>query len=86
MSVHVDIPSELFNLEPGDVSREVLETIAAEGFRSDQLSTAQVRRLLGFETRFEVHQFLAERGIPWVKYSVEDLNREREAFRELLNR
>ncbi len=84
MSVHVDIPTELFNLETGDVSREVLETIAAEGFRSDQLSTAQVRRLLGFQTRFEVHQFLAERGIPWVKYSVEDTRRERELLRKLI--
>jgi predicted HTH domain antitoxin len=84
MNVHIDIPEELFNSQKGDVSREVLETIAAEGFRTDQLSTAQVRRLLGFETRFEVHQFLAERGIPWVKYSIEDARRESELLRRLI--
>ncbi len=84
MNVHIDIPEELFNSKTGDVSREVLETIAAEGFRTDQLSTAQVRRLLGFETRFEVHQFLAARGIPWVKYSVEDARRESELLKKLI--
>ena len=84
MNVRVEIPEELFNSEAGNASRQVLETIAAEGFRTDQLSTAQVRRLLGFETRFEVHQFLAERGIPWVKYSVEDARRESELLRKLI--
>ena len=84
MNVHIDIPEELFNSSAGNVSREVLETVAAEGFRTNQLSTAQVRRLLGFETRFEVHQFLAERGIPWVKYSVEDAHRESELLRKLI--
>ena len=84
MNVHLDIPRKLFNLKNSDIAREVLETIAAEGFRSDQLSTAQVRRLLGFETRFEVHQFLANRGIAWVKYSVEDFEREVELLRKLV--
>ena len=84
MNVNVDIPEELFNSKNGSISRDVLETIAVEGFRTDQLSTAQVRRLLGFETRFEVHQFLAERGIPWVKYSVEEHNREVELLRKLI--
>ena len=86
MNVHLDIPRKLFNLRNSDIAREVLEAIAAEGFRSDQLSTAQVRRLLGFETRFEVHQFLAKRGIPWVKYSIEEAERESKALRELLGR
>ncbi len=86
MDVQVTIPGEIFNSDTTDVSREVIETIAAEGFRSGQLGTAQVRRLLGFATRSEVHQFLAERGIPWVNYSVEDARKESEALRKLLGR
>lgn len=86
MNVRIEIPEELFNSEAGNVSRDVLETIAAEGFRSHQLSTAQVRRLLGFESRFEVHEFLGKRGIPWVDYSVEDAKREMELLEELLGR
>ncbi|MCC6330033.1 MAG: UPF0175 family protein [Acidobacteria bacterium] len=84
MNIHIDIPEELFSSETGNVSREVLETVAAEGFRTNQLSLAQVRRLLGFETQFEVHQFLAKRGIPWVKYAVADARRERELLRKLI--
>ena len=83
MDVQVTIPGEIFNSDTTDVSREVIETIAAEGFRSGQLGTAQVRRLLGFATRSEVHQFLWKRGIPWVDYSVEDAERERKILAEL---
>ena len=86
MSVQVEIPDSVFQLPAPDVSREVLETVAIEGFRSRQLSTAQVRRLLGFESRFEVYEFLAKRGIPWVDYSAEDVERELETWRELVNK
>jgi predicted HTH domain antitoxin len=84
MNVEVNIPDEIFSVSNSNVSREVLEAVAAEGFRSDQLTLAQVRRLLGFETRYEAEQFLAGRGIAWVKYSVEDAQRESEAWNELL--
>ena len=86
MDIQVNIPENIFNLPDSDVSREVLETIAAEGFRSNQLSTAQVRRLLGLRTRFEVHEFLANRGIPWVDYSMEEVERELETWRLLFNK
>lgn len=86
MHVEVNIPDEVFNSSNPNISREVLEAVAAEGFRSGQLTTAQVRWLLGFETRFEVHRFLADRGIPWVNYSVEDAERERRVWKELLNK
>lgn len=84
MSVQVMIPDEIFNSDSPDVSRQVLETIAAEGFRSGQLGTAQVRRLLGLSSRSEVHEFLWKRGIPWVDYSVEEAERERKLLAELL--
>lgn len=86
MAVQVEIPESVFSLPAGDIPREVLETVAAEGFRSGQLTAAQVRKLLGFETRSEVHQFLADRGIPWVNYSIEDAEREREVWKELLRK
>ena len=60
MSVQINIPDEVFKSDNADVSRSVLEAVAIEGFRSNQLGTAQVRRLLGFESRFEVHEFLAK--------------------------
>lgn len=69
-----------------EISRLVLETVALEGFKSGQLSTFQIRKMLGFDTRFEVHEFLARHGVPWVDYSVEDLERERKSLKELLGR
>jgi len=85
MSVQVNIPESVFHLPRQQLGRQVLETVALEGFRSGQLSVFQIREMLGFESRFEVHEFLAEHGIPWVDYSLEDLERERNELKELLD-
>lgn len=86
MNVSVKIPEEIFRLPSQDVARQILETFALEGFKAGKLTTYQVRRILGYETRFEVHEFLARHGVPWVDYPVEDLERERRVLRELLDR
>ena len=86
MVVQIEIPDEVFNSTHESISREVLEAVAVEGFRAHKLSTAQVRRLLGFETRFEVYDFLAKHGIPWVDYSIEDAERELDALNKLVRR
>ncbi len=67
-----------------EVSRRVLEQVALDGFKSGQLTTAQVRRILGFESRLEVYDFLAAHGVPWVDYSVEDAERERALLKKAL--
>ena len=69
-----------------ELGKRILENVAVEGFKSGQLTLYQVRKILGFETRFEVHEFLAEHGVPWVNYSVEDLEKERRTLRELLGK
>jgi hypothetical protein len=58
--------------DASDLSRTVLEGLALEGFRSQKLSESQVRRLLNFGTRYEVHGFLKEHGFP-LHYSEVDL-------------
>jgi predicted N-acetyltransferase YhbS len=65
MQVSVELPEDIARvLEAGgrDLSRAVLEDLALEGYRSGRLSESQVRRLLGFETRHEVHGFLKAHG------------------------
>jgi hypothetical protein len=84
MTITVSIPEEMLSSESGDVARQVLERVALEGFKSGQLTIAQVRRLLGFETRIQVHEFLADHGVPWVDYSVDDAEREREVLKKVL--
>jgi predicted HTH domain antitoxin len=80
MPVTVSLPDEIFASDSEDVSRKVLEQVAVDGFRSGQLTTAQVRRILGFDSRFQVYEFLAAHGIAWVDYKEEELRRELETF------
>lgn len=86
MNVSIEIPEKILRSPSHDVGRQILETVALEGFKSGKLTIYQVRNILGYESRFEVHEFLASHGVPWVNYSVEDLERERKALRELLDR
>jgi len=52
-------------------ARLALETLVIEGYRHRQLSESAVRRLLGFETRLEVHSFLTDNDVPF-NYSLDD--------------
>jgi hypothetical protein len=83
MPVIVSLPNEILASDSEDVSRKVLEQVALDGFRSGQLTVAQVRRILGFESRLQVHEFLAAHDIAWVDYDEEELRREVETLREL---
>jgi vacuolar-type H+-ATPase subunit C/Vma6 len=64
MQVTLNIPDELAaQMVTGgaDISRAALEALAVEGYRTERLSESEIRQLLGFETRMEVHAFLKER-------------------------
>jgi hypothetical protein len=65
-----------------DVPRHVLESLALASYRSSEFSEEQVRRLLGYETRLEVHAFLKDHGVP-LRYTLDDLDKDREAHRRL---
>lgn len=84
MTIDVSIPEDILTSEGEDVARRVLERVSLEGFKSGKLTIAQVRRILGFETRMQVHEFLAAHGVPWVDYSVEDAERERELLKKVV--
>jgi hypothetical protein len=74
MTVTVEIPdrvAEVLAPQGGDLSRAVLEAVALEGYRRDLLTEAAVRRLLGFDTRMEVHAFLKQHGV-YLNYGTED--------------
>jgi len=64
-----------------DLPRAALETLALEAYRSRALTAAQLRRLLGFETRMQVDAFLKEHEI--YDYSVADFEQDRETLRKL---
>ncbi len=75
MQVTIELPDDLgrqLALEWKDLPRAALE-----GYRAHKLSTEQLRRLLGFETRYELDGFLKRHEV-WLEYSLEDFEREGE--------
>jgi hypothetical protein len=80
MEVTLNIPDELaaqIISEGKDPSRTALEALALEGYRTEQMSEAEIRQLLGFETRMEVHEFLKKHDA-FLHYSLEDAAKDRE--------
>jgi predicted HTH domain antitoxin len=65
-----------------DPPRHALEAIAAEGYRSGALSEEEARRVLGYETRTQVHAFLKEHGVP-LHYTSSDLEEDRQTLSRL---
>jgi len=84
VTITVSFPEEVLTSGSENVARRVLERVVLEAFKSGQLTIAQVRCVLGFDTRMQVHEFLADHGVPWVDYSVEDAERERELLKKVL--
>ncbi len=69
MTVTLEIPDDLAGVL---TERAMLESVALEGYRSRRLSESAVRRLLGFDTRMDVHGFLRENNV-YLQYGAEDL-------------
>jgi Uncharacterised protein family (UPF0175) len=85
MQVNIELPEDVSRALQerwGDVSRRTLEAIALEGYRSGALTESHVRRLLGFETRMEVHAFLKQAGVS-LHYTRADVEEDLEAHRKL---
>lgn len=59
-----------------DLSRAALEAMAIEGYRTGALTGFQVRRMLGFQTGYELDGFLKQHNI-WEKaYSLDDFKKD----------
>ncbi len=79
MSLSIDMPDDVLNaLEGrwGDLSLRLRENLALDGYQQGLLSLAQVRRLMGFATRWEAQQFLGSHGIAVFDFDPSELDRE----------
>jgi predicted HTH domain antitoxin len=88
MEVLLQVPDDIaerLQARSEDLPRRALESLAAESYRAGILTSAEVQRLLGFETRLETDGFLKERGC-YLDYSEEDFQRDVEALRRLSSR
>jgi hypothetical protein len=68
-----------------NLDRAALEALVIEAYRTAKLGISQVRRLLGFESRWEAEQWLATRGVNW-NYSLDDLEADRRTLDRILGR
>ena len=81
MQLPLGLPDELTAaLAPSadQLPRAIFEAVALEAYRENKLSTAQLRRLLGFRTRAQTHAFLKEHGV-FLRYDLADLEHDRAA-------
>jgi hypothetical protein len=64
-----------------DLPQAALESLALEAYRSHALTAAQLRRLLGFETRMQADSFLKDHEV--YDFTAADFEQDRETLRQL---
>jgi len=78
MHVSLEIPDDLglrLASNGEDLSRRALEGFALEEYKAGRVSKADLRRLLGIETRYDLDGFLKAHGV-WIDYTIDDLRRD----------
>jgi predicted HTH domain antitoxin len=85
MQVTVRLPDNIarqLSQVPGDIPRRILEAVAIEGYRSEQLSRGQVSELL--ELNFWETEAVLKKHGAYLHYSKEDLEQDASANEKVL--
>jgi hypothetical protein len=85
MELTVQIPDDLasrMSASVGDLSRRALEALALEEFKSGHITKPELRRLLGFGTRYLLDVFLKAHEV-YEDYTLEDFDQDRDALKQL---
>jgi predicted HTH domain antitoxin len=87
MEVTIRVPDELAQRlsTAGDVSRQILEAFALEGYRSNSLTLFEVSELLGVG-RVETEDFLGRHQVPLSELNEADLDRDASVLDSLIRR
>ncbi len=83
MQITIELPDDIANqlqlqLQPTNISRRVLELIAADNYRQGRIGAAEVRRMLNFSSRWETSEFL-KREKAYLPYTEDDLEQDAQA-------
>jgi len=84
MQITLELPEDIvqdLRSKWRDLPRAAIESLALEADRSHALTIAQIRRLLGFETRMQVDAFLKEHEI--YDFTVAGFEQDPETLRQL---
>jgi hypothetical protein len=84
MEITLHIPDELAQLlgRAGDIERRALEALALAEYQAGRLTRPELRRLLGFGTRYELDGFLKAHGVN-EGMTLEEFERDRETLDRL---
>jgi hypothetical protein len=85
MELTVQIPDDLarrMGASGGDLSRRALEALALEEFKDGHITRPELRRLLGFASRYGLDEFLKAHDV-YEDYTLQDLEQELEGLRRL---
>jgi predicted HTH domain antitoxin len=85
MQVTIDIPDTLaaeLTAVGKDPARATLEALLVEGYRNRQIFEGEIRRILSYGTRMQVHALLKEYDVP-LNYDVEDFQQDFKTLRSL---
>jgi Uncharacterised protein family (UPF0175) len=79
------LPDELVDrlaIAPDSMSRHVLETLTVAAYQAERITSAEVRRILGLASRWEVDGFLKAHGA-YLHYDEVDLAQDLDTLRQL---
>ena len=85
MNLTLEIPDDIARRltgAGGDLSRRALEGLALEEFKNGHVNRPDLRRLLGFSTRYQLDGFLKSRDV-YDDYTMEDFEREHQSSKSL---
>ena len=85
MNLTVHIPDDLagqLSASGDDLSRRALEAFGLEEYKAGRITENQLRRLLGFATRYELDGFLKAHEV-WIEYTLDDFRREIDSLKRL---
>jgi hypothetical protein len=85
MHLTFEIPDDLaglLSMTGSDLSRRALEALALDEYKKGHISKAQLRRLLGFSTRYELDGFLKAHEV-WINYTLEDAHKDTATIQRL---
>jgi predicted HTH domain antitoxin len=86
MQITIELPDDIANqlqLQAANISRRILELIAADNYRQGRIGAAAVRRMLNFSSRWETYDFL-KREKAYLPYTEDDLEQDAQAIRNVL--
>lgn len=87
MQIMSELPDDIANqlqLQSSNISRRILEFIAADNYRKGHIGAAQVRQMLNFSSRWKAYEFL-KREKAYLPYTEDDLDQDSQAIRNVLS-